>query len=178
MHARHFSNQLNLLSVLFAALLTVCFGSAASAQSTDVSGGSTVYEEHHRVSGWEEPLCNKDGNLRHYYWTEIDASSRYRTNAISRVAPRANPYHVINRVAGANSKPIAIPPMSAKARSIGDNRIASNNCSGVLRTQGGSAARVSRGASTFTYADYSYNPSSKPVAQYESNSVKGRVLSY
>jgi len=178
MHARHFSNKLTLLSVVFAALLTVCFQSAASAQATDGSGGSTVYEEHHRVSGWEEPLCSRDGNLRHYYWTDVDVSSRYRTNAINRVAPRANPYHVISRVAGPNSKPVAIPPMSAKARSIGDNRMASSDCSGVLRSKAGSGARANRNTSTFTYASYSYNPSSKPVAQYESSSVKGRVLSY
>lgn len=151
---------------------------AAQAQSTEIQGPSTVREEHYKVSGWQEPLCNKDGNLRHYYWTDIDASARYRTNTIRRVSDNRNPYRVISRVAGQNSKPIAIPPMSAKARPMGDN-LSSTDVNGVVRTKNGSASRAGNSASTYTYASYNYSPGAKPLAQSsDSRNVKGRVLTY
>lgn len=155
-----------LVSLIFALILT---------NNLQANAQSTVFEERHKVSGWEEPLCNRDNNLRHYYWTDIDASSRYRVNVINRVAPsKKSSYTIINRTASPN-KPSA---MSAKARKVGDNQIASGDVSGYLRNQQQAASYGNRSVAS-TYGSYSFSQPVRSTAQYDSNrNVKGRVLSY
>lgn len=159
------------IPIILSLFLTITLQNPANAQST-------VFEERHRVSGWEEPLCAREGNLRHYYWTEIDASSRYRANAINRVAPsgRAS-YKIISRTAGPNSRPAANLALSARGKRMSGEQLASGDVSGVLRPGTSGNSGSGRGASTSTYASYSQG--SRPVYQYDgSRNVSGRVLSY
>jgi uncharacterized membrane protein YgcG len=158
--------------------LTILFQAPALAQQVP----GVTYEETHRVSGWEEPLCARDGNLRHYYWTDIDASSRYRTNVINRVAPSGRSYRVIKRVSDLNAKPTIINPnaLTAKGRGMND-QIASSDVNGQLRKRNGGASGNRSGAGTMTYASYGFSNGGgyqSSTGSSSSAAVKGRVLSY
>ena len=169
----------SVFSLTVFSLLTILVQAPALAQQ--VPGACAVtYEERHRVAGWEEPLCSRDNNLRHYYWTEIDASSRYRANVINRVAPVGHGYRVIKRVSDLNAKPNVVTALSAKGHRL-QNQIASNDVSAVLKNRAGGGSGSRGGAGAFTYASYSYNNSpsyGSSSGNSSSANVKGRVLSY
>lgn len=167
----------SVFSLAILSSLTILFQAPALAQQVP----GVTYEETHRVSGWEEPLCARDNNLRHYYWTEIDASSRYRANVINRVAPSGRSYRVIKRVSDLNAKPTVINALTAKGRGMNDNQIASSDVSGNLRKRNGGGNGSRSGAGTMTYASYGFSNGGGYQSSGGSSSsaaVKGRVLSY
>ena len=154
--------------------LTIFNSNPASAQS--ISAQSTVYEERQRVSGWENNLVNRDRNLGHYYWTDMERTKRYRCNVINNVAPKsANP----NKIIHLNLKPRVIQPTRTKdilgALRSAPQSSAELNGKLLAKSNRGNSAQS---ASAYTYASYGHKNEGGNYDYESSRAVKGRLMAY
>lgn len=99
---------IKLLTIALVAVSACLTATPAMAQMTE--SVSTV-ETKGSVTGWEKPLIEQDNNLRHYYWTDISNTKKYRIQSLS---PAKNQYRVMPRVA-TNVKPKVAPAASNKS---------------------------------------------------------------
>ncbi len=168
---------------IFFALLAVglFYASPAQAQMIEevqqAQGAPAVVQEHRSRSGWEQPLVEKDNNLKHYYWTEID-----RNKAAYKVINRAGTgYSVMPRTAS-DCKPRVLPPRANK-NIWGDLHTANSDLSGTIRPAVVAHARTQpavysyNGNSYDTYGKVSPSYAHSPTASASKN-VNGRVMSY
>lgn len=171
-------------SIIFIALLTVgfvVFSPTAQAQMIEevqqAEGAPAVVQEHRSRSGWEQPLVEKDNNLKHYYWTEID-----RNKAAYKVINRAGTgYSVMPRTAS-DCKPKVLPPRANK--NIWGFNSANSDLNGRIRPA--IVAQVRSQPAVYSYNGNSYgNAYGKVSPSYSSSpssnaskNVNGRVMSY
>ena len=172
-------------SVIFIAFIAVGFVfaiPAAQAQMIEevqqAEGAPAVVQEHCSRSGWERPLVEKDNNLKHYYWTEID-----RNKAAYKVINRAGTgYNVMPRTAS-DCKPKVLPPRANK-NIWGDLNGANSDVNGRIRPA--IVAQVRSQPAVYSYSGNSYGTaygkvspsySSSPSSSASKN-VNGRVMSY
>ncbi|MBA4075127.1 MAG: hypothetical protein C0508_08795 [Cyanobacteria bacterium PR.023] len=175
-------------SIIFATLLALglafgfVFVSPAQAQMIEevqqAEGAPAVVQEHRSRSGWEQPLVEKENNLKHYYWTEID-----RNKAAYKVINRAGTgYSVMPRTAS-DCKPKVLPPRANK-NIWGDIHTANSDLSGRIRPAIVAQARPQ--TAVYSYSGSSYgNTYGKVMPSYGSSpsssaskNVNGRVMSY
>ena len=170
--------------IIFLALLVLgfVFASPVQAQMIDevqqAQGAPAVVQEHRSRSGWEQPLVEKENNLKHYYWTEID-----RNKAAYKVINRAGTgYGVMQRTAS-DCKPKVLPPRANK-NIWGEVNGANSDVSGRIRPAIVAQARPQ--AAVYSYSGSSYgttygkvSPSySSGPSSSASKNVNGRVMSY
>lgn len=159
------------------ALLVLAGFSAAPVQAQMVdlqednsAGTATVVQEHRSKSNWERPLVDKDPNLKHFYWTEVD-----RNKAAYKVINRAGAHYQTVRTA-VSSKPNVVHVRSTK-NIFGDYHGDNGDVSGRVRPQ---ELAQSNTAATYSYGyGDTYGKVNVAPASYGSSSqkqVKAKVL--
>jgi len=139
-------------------------------QEDNSAGTATVVQEHRSRSNWEQPLVNKDPNLKHFYWTEVD-----RNKAAYKVINRAGAHYATIPRTAIYSKPKVVHAQNTKnifGNYHGDN----GDVSGRLKPQ---ELAQSNTAATYSYGD-SYGKVNAPASYASSGQkqVKAKVLTY
>ncbi len=163
-------------SLIVASALTlaaVVASPAAHAQMIDEVQAAqhvqAVAEYHSSRSGWEQPLVQKDHNLKHFYWTEVDRN-KAAYKVINRTASR---YNTVTHTA--SSKPVVLPPHGNKNIST-EIRGGNSDVSGRVRPIQLAQARTAP-------AMYSYNGYGRVAPQAPSNTTsdkqcRAKLMSY
>lgn len=131
-----------LIKLLTIALIATSASLVAAPAMAQMTESVSTIETKGSISGWEKPLIEQDNNLRHYYWTDISNTKKYRIQSLS---PVKNQYRVMPRVAS-SAKPKVAPAASNK--SIARSEASLN---GRLRPQ---AAQYATTATALSYGSY------------------------
>jgi len=129
-----------------------------------------VVSEHASRSGWEQPLVQKEHNLKHFYWTEIDRN-KAAYKVINRTAAK---YNTVTHAA--SNKPVVLPRLSNKNIST-EIRGANSDVSGRLRPIELAQARI---ATPSVYSYNSYGRLSAPTSSSSSanKNCSARLMTY
>lgn len=167
-------------SLIIAAFLTILCALDARAQYVpgmmDEENIPAVAEDHRSKTNWEAPLVNKEHNLGHYYWTDINQSKPKFTV----VNPATGKYEVQHRTA-ASCRPKV---MRTPCRNIwAESMAARANVDARLRPVTIAQAKMATPMSTYSYGNSYGNVSGRltPASYNEvsgDKQVRGRVMSY
>lgn len=164
------------LTIFSLTLTSLCALDARAQYVPDMDDNTpTVAEEHRSRSNWEQPLVNKDQNLRHYYWTDIEASKPHFTI----VNPATGKYEVQHRTAS-SCRPKVIP---TKCRNIwAESMAARAGVEAKLRPISIAHAKMAA-PMAYSYGSYGsvsgrLTPASNGAESSYDKQVKARVMSY
>ncbi len=166
----------SLLIVASALTVAAVIASPAQAQMIDEVQADqhvqAVAEYHGSRSGWEQPLVQKDQNLKHYYWTEIDRN-KAAYKVINRTASR---YNTVTHTA--SSKPVVLPPRGNKNIST-EIRGSNNDVSGRVRPLQLAQARTAPAMYSYNYGN-GYGRAALPVTNTTSSDkqCRAKLMSY